>query len=117
MDLNELFIVDLSQHIGVPVEQDEYEGNKDTYCVFIYEDERPCFFGDNEVQNDITYIRLTLYIPKNKNYFTLKKEITKFLEQRGFFISSRFSRLDTDINNQNKIRSVVFQLQITGEHE
>ena len=117
MDLNELFIVDLSQHIGIPVEQDVYEGNKDTYCVFIYEDERPNFFGDNEVLNDIAYIRLTLYIPKNKNYFPLKKEITHFLEQRGFFISSRFSRLETDINNKSKIRSIVFELQIAGKHE
>lgn len=43
---------------GLPVEQDEYEGKKDKYIIFTYEDENPAAHADNVVTADTVYLQI-----------------------------------------------------------
>lgn len=98
---------------GLPTNQDEYDGQSDKYIVFVYEDERPAEHGDDKVLSDIAYIRITLYTPKNFNYFEVKDKIRNYLEETGFCVTSIESYLAQGIQATSKIRNTVFETNYT----
>jgi hypothetical protein len=113
MNVNSL-IVQLNNITGIPVAPDIYKGESDKWITFTYQDERPAFFGDNEILDDIAYISVNLFTPANFNYMALKKTIKRYLESIGVLTNSE-SYVYTE--NQIPIRQTIFEVQITKERE
>lgn len=112
MNLNELLIKLLSA-TGLPVDQDEYDGDSDKYIVFIYEDEKPEAYGDDEVIADTAYLQIQLITPKDFNYFSLKKQIRSLLEDADFNVTSIQSFLGDVYQGTEKVRQTIFQVKYT----
>ena len=114
MNPNEV-IIELLGTTGLPVCQDEYDGKKDKYIVFSYEDERPASHADNQVTADTVYIQVQLIIPKDFNYFGLKKKIRNLLEGAGFVVTSTRSFLGDVYQGTQKARQTVFSVNYTEQ--
>ena len=110
MNLNEL-LKKLLSATGLPVEQDEYDGKEQKYILFIYEDEHPETFGDNQVLSDTVNLQIQLITPKNYNYFKLKKQIRDLLEGADFVVSSIRSFLGDIYQGTDKTRQTVFEVE------
>lgn len=113
MNVNSL-LMELKNITKLPVSPDIYEGTTDKWITFTYQDERPSFFGDNEILDDIAYISVNLFTPANFNYMALKKTIKRYLESIGVLTNSE-SYVYTE--NQIPIRQTIFEVQITKERE
>ncbi|MBO5208485.1 MAG: hypothetical protein J6B68_03980 [Lachnospiraceae bacterium] len=98
---------------GLPVEQDEYTGKSDKYIIFVYTDEHPEAFADNQVTDDTVCMQIQLITPKNFNYFELKKEIRNLLEGADFFVTSIRSFLGDVYHGTEKTRQTVFEVTYT----
>ena len=112
MNLNEL-LKKLLSATGLPVEQDEYDGDDEKYIIFIYEDEKPEAYGDNKVTADTVYLQLQLITPKKLNYFSLKKKIRNLLEAADFSVKSIHSFLGDIYQGTEKVRQTIFQVEYT----
>ena len=112
MNLNEKLIALLGS-IGIPVEQDEYEGNEKIYITFSYEDERTEVYADNIPYSDVVSLQIQLITPKNFNYFKLKRKIRSLLESADFSILSTRSFLGDIYWGTEKIRQTVFEVEYT----
>lgn len=112
MNLNEM-LKTLLCTIGFPVEQDEYTGKEEKYIIFVYEDERPETYADNEVTSDTVSMQIQMVTPKNYNYFESKREIRDLLERAGFFVTSIRSFLGDARQGIEKIRHTVFEVTYT----
>lgn len=112
MNLNEI-LKRLLSVTELPVEQDEYDGNEEKYIIFVYEDESPEMYGDNEVVADTVYLQIQLITPKNFNYFMLKKQIRNLLEEADFSVTSIRSYLGNVAQGTEKIRQTIFQVEYT----
>lgn len=112
MNLNE-FLTKLLSSTGLPVEQDEYDGNQKKYIIFTYEDEKPEAHGDNSVTADTAYLQIQLITPKDFNYFTLKEQIRNLLEGADFSVTSIRSFLGDIYQGTEKTRQTVFQVEYT----
>lgn len=106
-------LINLLSGTGLPVEQDEYDGKKDKYIVFIYEDESPTGYADNKPYADTVYLQVQLITPKNFNYFKLKKKIRNLLEGADFSVTSIRSFLGDVYIGTEKIRQTVFKVEYT----
>jgi hypothetical protein len=113
MNINPI-ILELKNETKLPVVPDVYEGKSDKYITFTYQDERPAFFGDNDVLDDVAYISVNLFTPKDYNYMTSKEVIKTYLESVGI-VTNCESYVYTE--NQIPIRQTIFEVQITKERE
>ena len=109
MNCNKL-IIDTLAATGLPVVQDEYTGKEDKYVVFIYTDEVPVLWSDNNVDADMVYIQLQLITPKNYNYFAFKHQIRDLLESVGFIVTSTQSMLGDEYSGTEKVRQTIFEI-------
>lgn len=116
MDLNDL-LVELLSATGLPVNQDEYEGEKDKYIIFVYEDENPACSADNGVTDDTAYLQIQLVTPKEFDYFDLKKEIRNLLEGADFCVTSIRSFLGDVYMGTEKTRQTIFKATYTESRE
>lgn len=112
MDLSEI-LVTLLGATGLPVKQDEYEGEENKYIIFTYEDERPACHADNKVIADTVYLQIQLITPKKFDYFALKKQIRNLLEGADFTVSSIRSFLGSVYVGTEKTRQTVFRVTYT----
>lgn len=103
----------LEKITGFPVEQDEYEGSSDKYIVFTYEDERASLRADNEEQAETAYLMVSLFVPKDYDYFEDKKNIKAELVQQGFTVESIQAWLEDARIETKKIRRITFSVNIT----
>lgn len=103
----------LKQVTGYPVEQDLYEGAADKYIVFVYEDERAALQADNTEQATIAYLNVSLFVPKDYNYFEDKKKIKEALTAQGFCVESIQQWLEKSTMGTEKVRRVTFNINIT----
>ena len=106
-------IIDALASTGLPVVQDEYEGTAKKYIVFIYTDEVPALWGDDDVLADTVFIQLQLITPKDFNYFSLKHQVRDLLEQAGFLVTSTQSWLGDIYNGTEKVRQTIFEIQLS----
>lgn len=113
MNVNPL-IIELNTVTGLPVVPDLYKGESDKWITFTYQDERPEFFGDNEILDDVAYISLNLFTPANYNYMTTKEVIKTYLESIGILTNCESYVYQ---ENQIPIRQTIFEVQITKERE
>lgn len=113
MNINPL-IMELKTLTGLPVVPDLYSGSGDKWITFTYQDERPEFFGDNEILDDVAYISLNLFTPANYNYMTTKEVIKTYLESIGILTNCESYVYQ---ENQIPIRQTIFEVQITKERE
>ncbi len=114
MNLNKL-IIGLFKALGLVASENEYTGIDDKYVIFTYEDENPTEFGDDEVLADTCYIQFQLIVPKNFNYFKLKKEIRNMLETNGFIVTSIRSFLGDEYTGTEKLRQIIFETNYTEQ--
>lgn len=113
MNINSL-IMELKTVTGLPVAPDLYQGSSDKWITFTYQDERPEFFGDNDILADVAYISVNLFTPTKYNYMSLKEDIKTYLESIGVLTNSE-SYVYTE--NQIPIRQTIFEVQIPKERE
>lgn len=113
MNVNPL-LMELKNVTKLPVVPDIYEGSSDKWITFSYQDERPVFFGDDEVLDDVAYISVNLFTPKSYNYMSLKEDIKTYLESIGVLTNSE-SYVYTE--NQIPVRQTIFEVQIPKERE
>ena len=113
MNVNPI-LKELNTVTGLPVVPDVYNGSGDKWITFTYQDERPSFFGDNDVLNDIAYISVNLFTPANYNYMTTKEVIKTYLESIGVLTNTESY---VYLENQIPIRQTIFEVQITKERE
>lgn len=112
MNLNEL-LISLLGETGLEVVQDLYDGESDKYIIFSYEDERPEFWGDNQIEADTAYLQIQLITPKGFDYFELKKKIRSLLEGADFIVTSTRSFLGSVYVGTEKKRQTIFQVEYT----
>ncbi len=112
MNLSERLITLLAE-TGLPVDQDEYEGEDEKYIIFTFADETPGVYADNRPTVDIVYIQVQLVTPKGFNYYELKKKIRNLLEGADFTVSSIRSFLGSVYVGTEKIRQTVFSVTYT----
>lgn len=103
----------LEDATGFPVAQDEYEGSSDKYIVFTYEDERPSLRADNREQARTAYIMVSLFVPKNYDYFADKKKVEDALVQQDFTLESVQTWLEDAGIGTKRIRRIIFSVNIT----
>lgn len=103
----------LEQVTGYPVEQDEYEGTRDKYIVFTYEDERAALRADNKEYARTAYLMVCLFVPKGHNYFADKDKIEAALVQQGFTVESSQVWLEPSMVGTEKIRRITLSVNIT----
>lgn len=106
-------IMDALAPTGLPVCQDEYDGEAKKYIVFIYTDEVPALWGDDGVLADTVFIQLQLITPKDFNYFSLKHQIRDLLETDGFLVTSTQTMLGDIYNGTDKVRQTIFEIQFS----
>lgn len=107
MNINSALISALNP-TGLPVEQDEYEGEEDKYIVFSYANESPALSGDDMTLVEQGDIHIQLVAPKKFNYFPMKKKIVELLEGAGFYVTDIQTILG-DGNGIEKVRQIVFE--------
>lgn len=116
MNLNPVFEA-IPEHLGYPVEQDQYQGNERIYAVYCYTDERGSVFGNNIPLIDTVYMRLQLYTPQDFNYMELKHRTRDYLEGQGFRMTSIRTWLEPDLGDgAGKIRCTAMSMEYAGEH-
>ncbi len=108
MNLNKL-IIGLFKELGLTASECEYTGTDDKYVIYTYEDETPTQFGDDEVLADTCYIQFQLIVPKNFNYFKLKKDIRNMLETNDFIVTSIRSFLGDEYTGTEKQRQIIYE--------
>lgn len=113
MNLNRLIIDTLKEAAGCPVEQDVYEGNKEKYITFTYEDERATLRADDGEVADTAYLQISLYAPKDYNYFGDKRKMKKALIDAGFTVESIQTWLEESRNGTKRTRRVIFIVNYT----
>lgn len=110
MNVNGL-IMTLQNTVNYPVAPDLYEGKEDKYITFTYEDERSALDADNEEQQTVAYLQITLYTPPLQEYMEDKKKIKAELKKLGFCVESIQSWVDSYA--PEKRRHTVFNVNIT----
>lgn len=113
MNVNPL-IMELKNITKLPVVPDIYQGTSDKWITFTYQDERPVFFGDNDVLDDTAYISVNLFTPTGFNYMSLKEDIKTYLESIGIVTNVESY---VYLENQIPIRQTIFEVTITKERE
>lgn len=113
MNVNPL-IMALKDITKLSVVPDIYEGTSDKWITFTYQDERPVFFGDNEVLDDTAYISVNLFTPKDFNYMALKETIKTYLETIGIVTNCESY---VYLENQIPVRQTIFEVTITKDRE
>ena len=106
-------ILGLKNKTGIDVEQDMYTGTNDKYITFNYADETVTIYADGEPQADIAYMQIHLFTPIKINYFRYKEQISKYLLENDFSITSVMTFLEKD----TKFRHTVIEANITEERE
>lgn len=116
MDVNK-DIQALESITGLPVSPDIYIGNADKYIVYTYTDERPVFWGDDEVLADSVIIQVNLFTPPKFNYMELKHQIRDYLEKLGEIneIDSWLETFTAKNNLETTTRHTTFSVTITKE--
>ncbi len=104
-------IMTLKNVINCPVVPDLYEGQEEKYITFTYEDERSALDADNEEQQTVAYLQITLYTPPLQEYMEDKKKIKAELKKLGFCVESIQSWVDSQA--PEKKRHTVFNANIT----
>ena len=113
MNVNPL-IMALKDITKLPVVPDIYEGTSEKWITFTYQDERPVFFGDDEVLDDTAYISVNLFTPKDFNYMAVKETIKTYLETIGIVTNCESY---VYMENQIPIRQTIFEVTITKDRE
>lgn len=110
-------IQNLSSVTGLNVSPDIYTGNEDRYIVYTYTDERPVFWGDDNVIADQATIQVSLYTPPKIDYMGYKHQIRDYLESIGIVneIESWLETYTAKNNLEVTIRRTTFNVTITKE--
>lgn len=99
----------LGEAVGLPIEQDDYEGKEDKFLTFTYADEEDAQYGDNHPEVEICYMQISLYTPRDFDYFKLKSKIKQFLRNNGFTGLTCKSWLEDPILKTQRRRHTVFE--------
>lgn len=110
MNVNSM-IMTLKDVVHCPVAPDLYEGKEEKYITFTYEDERSALDADDEEQETVAYLQITLYTPPLQEYMEDKKKIKTELKRLGFCVESIQSWVDSYA--PEKKRHTVFNVNIT----
>lgn len=110
MSINKL-LTDTLSPFGFPVCQDLYTGNKESYFVFTYVDERASEYSDNAPEYLDVEVYVNLYLPQEANYLKLKRDVARALFYAGFTYPSIEQILDTEA----KKRHLIFDCKIRVE--
>lgn len=116
MNVNPL-ILELNKTTGYPVVPDIYEGKADKYIVFSYADERGELYGDDMELYTTAKLYVSLYCPMSWNYMTDKKIIKKKLVELGFQVETISSYIDDSLEGAEKVRRVLFEINITLQND
>ncbi len=113
MNVNEL-LYGLREVTGYPAEQDVYDGKRDHFIVFTYEDERPDMHADNLPAADQVTVMVSLFGPEDYEYMEDKEKIRDYLERSGFCVTSiQQWKEPTQYRSDSYIRRVTFQVNYT----
>ena len=66
------------------VAKDVYEGKSDTYIVYNVAAEDPTGYHDDAPSDNIIYLQIHLYMPKDDDYTLLQKELKTAVFNGGF---------------------------------
>lgn len=107
----------LKEITGLPVSPDMYSYDGSKYITYEYTDERPAFWGDDEVLYDQATIRVNLFTPPKVNYMEYKHQIRDYLETLGIIdeITSWLETFTAKNNLEQTIRRTIFSVTITKE--
>lgn len=68
---------------GIPVSRIRYDGEEETYFVFLL-DSYPADFANDQPQHELTEVELHLFAPFSLNTRALRKQVRKALTDAGF---------------------------------
>lgn len=70
---------------GLPVEENDYGGDEQEYVVWDVADERGGLFGNDRAQMLETNLQMRVRLQKETDYYPIKEQIQKYLEEEGFY--------------------------------
>jgi hypothetical protein len=112
MNLNPKMI-ELGEAVGLPIEQDLYEGGEPVFLTFTYDNEEDGNYGDNAPRSETCWMQVSLYSPKNHDYRAKKEEIKNWLRGNGFLDVQSRSWLEDPMLGTQRRRHTVFECRIT----
>lgn len=105
-------------NIQIPVSFLDYDGNQNTYIVYMETDKDSSYSGDNEILGFITYYDFDIY--SKGNYLDVVEEVKKLMKNNGWtWQPSRDSQdlFEPDTNFYHKTLCFGKEIQIIEEEE
>lgn len=110
MTVNEI-IINALLPFGLPVTPDFFGDGADEYFTFNYADDRATNFGDNTPIHVVAYMQIHYFLPRDKDYISMKKRVRMALLESGFTYPEV-----TEVTEDN-IRHLIFECEIENEDE
>lgn len=66
----------------IPVEFIKYKGSKKTYITYMFTEDDPGVFGDDEEIDSVVYLDIDIF--SEGNYLTIVKEVIKIMKENNF---------------------------------
>lgn len=104
-------IIEAVKDFGFPYEPDVYTGEKETYFVYNYADERGIVFADDSPEVVKADVQVHFFLPVEENFIKIKNRIREALFRQGFTYP-----LVTVLIEEKK-RHIVFECSIEEEME
>lgn len=111
MTVNEK-IMSALRPLGIPMTTDFFGGSEKEYITFNYADDRAEEFGDDRPLGVVAYMQIHYFLPVEKDYLSIKKEIRRLLFASGFTYPEV-----TETTEGKTIRHLIFECEIQNDEE
>lgn len=111
MTVNEKIVQALSS-FEIPITADFFGGGKKEYFTFNYASDRAENFGDDKPLNAVASMQIHYFLPVEKDYLSIKKQIRNALFAAGFTYP-----VVTHLTEDKKIRHLIFECEIENDDE
>ncbi len=113
MTVNQKIINALKKY-GMPIVPDHYTGKEKRYIEFDIYDDRGEIFADETPEFDVTLVQIHLFLPREEDYLSLKKQIRQSLCDAGFCYADITQIIEPEATEQYPygIRHLTFETEI-----
>ena len=106
-------IINALKEFGYPCKPDIYTGKENYYFTFNTAGEHGENYGDNEPECVVCNMQIHLYLPLEKNYLKIKKQVREALFKAGF----TYPEVTVLTIPEKGIRHIVYECDIEEERE
>lgn len=112
MTVNEKIIQAL-EPFDIPITADFFGGGESEYFTFNPVEDRAVLYADNKPAASVVEMQIHYFLPADKNYLEIKKQIRRAIFEAGF----TYPAIDSTVDGNGKIRHLIFECEIEDEYE